>query len=184
MTHIIDQLVGGILNGNRFGTVMVRLKDVDNHSVGERPFATAVIHHAARGDKTHRTALAVGAPVIRIAHPQRLILVALEVARRLVGPAGAPATRLLRRPAAFGRRREREHVSLDLTELRGIGLIAPRWTAELLHFVVDALHAVLRAGMVREKLRRVPTLALRFDFLEKLRHRARVVTRVVEDLRA
>src|SRR5207302_10428160 len=57
MTHIIDQLVGGILNGNRFGTVMVRLKDVDNHSVGERPFATAVIHHAARGDKTHRTAL-------------------------------------------------------------------------------------------------------------------------------
>src|SRR5256885_8559630 len=71
--------------------------------------------------------------------------------------------------------------------LRGFKLLriasCVRWnSAKFLDFLIYSLHAMIRTRVVRKKLRRIFAFGVRFQFLKKLRHRPRVVARIVQNL--
>ena len=164
--------------------VLPGLEERDNHAICEQVLPVlAADDPSVRGNRQSAVAL-VNAPVIGIPELDRVAserLVAIRRSRRLARLSLSTAA-LLRPP--FRRRRHRLQVALDLTKLRGVGFIVRRKTSEIVDFLEDALHAVLGIGMVAEPLRRAPAFAFRFDLLEKLRHRARIVVVIVEDLRS
>src|SRR6266849_5390814 len=142
--------------------------------------AATVIQDSAFRSKRNAAAITVGIllPIIRILERVRipLILGKLE-GWRSWGSNGASGS-----GRWFFHHRQRQDLALDGFKFGGV---APgvRWSAaESFNFVIHAPNAVLRIGMVREKLRRILSLGLRLEFFEELRHGSRVVSLIVKNL--
>src|SRR5260370_27343796 len=81
-------------------------------------------------------------------------------------------------------RRRGQNLPLDGFKFGGVSPGVRLRATKLLDLLIHAFDAVLRIGMVGEKLRGILPLRLRFELLEKLRHGPRVVARIAENLSA
>src|SRR5260370_355729 len=148
--------------------------------VGGLTIGTSETHQSFPPQNAAALGVGILLPVVRVLERERTRLISSEVARRW----SRSSCRGSRSGRPFLHHRQSQDFALDGFEFSGIPPGVLLDASELFNFFVNALDAAFWTRVVGEKLRRIFSFGLRFELFEKLRHRTRVVPRVVQNLSA